>query len=143
MPKTKVNGIDLHYIGLGHGEDVVLIYGFLGNLAVWHLQIAPQLRNYYRLTHYELRRHGYSQVTPSGYTPAEMQVDLEGLLDALGIQKATLVGHSFGADIALYFALKHPERVNKLVALEPGLAALVHERKDKNWEGWAYWVKKL
>ncbi len=143
MPKVKVNGIDLHYIALGHGPDVILIHGFLGNLAVWHLQIAPQLRKYYRITTYDLRGHGYSDVTPSGYTPAQMVSDLTGLLDTLGIKKATLVGHSFGADIAMYFAYKNPQRVQKLVAIEPGLAALVDERKDPNWEGWAYWVKKL
>jgi pimeloyl-ACP methyl ester carboxylesterase len=53
------------------------------------------------------------------------------------------VGHSFGADIAMYFSLLYPERVAKLVALEPGLAALVHLRNDKDWIGWAAWVAKL
>jgi pimeloyl-ACP methyl ester carboxylesterase len=143
MPKAKVNGIDLHYLAFGHGSDVVLIHGFLGNLAVWHLQIAPQLRKLYRITTYDLRGHGYSELTPTGYTACQMASDLGGLLDALNIKKATLVGHSYGADIALYFALKNPERVEKLVALEPGLAALVAERKSKEWEGWAYWVAKL
>lgn len=143
MPKVKVNGIDLHYLAVGHGSDLVLVHGFLGNLAVWHLQIAPQLRKSYRVTTYDLRGHGYSELTPSGYTAGHMAADLEGLLDTLNIRKATLVGHSYGADIALYFCLKHPERVEKLVALEPGLAALVSERKSKDWEGWAYWVAKL
>ncbi len=143
MPKIKVNGIDLHYLAVGHGSDLVLIHGFLGNLAVWHLQIAPQLRKSYRVTTYDLRGHGYSELTPSGYTAGEMASDLEGLLDTLNIRKATLVGHSYGADIAMYFCLKHPERVEKLVALEPGLAALVSERKSKEWEGWAHWVAKL
>src|SRR4051812_10677918 len=122
MPKLNVNGIDLHYIALGHGPNVVMLHGFLGNLAVWHLQIAPQLRNHFRITTYDLRGHGYSQVTPSGYTAADMANDLKGLLDNLGIEKASLVGHSYGADVCLYFSLLYPERVDKLVALEPGLA---------------------
>jgi pimeloyl-ACP methyl ester carboxylesterase len=143
MPKVKVDGIDLHYLAFGHGPNVVMLHGFLGNLAVWHLQIAPQLRKFYRVTTYDLRGHGYSEVTPSGYAAPQMARDLEGLLDALDIQEATLVGHSYGADIALYFAMKHPERVQKLVALEPGLAALVGERKSKDWPGWAFWVEKL
>src|SRR5580658_8010981 len=103
MPKVKANGIDLHYIAFGHGSDVVLIHGFLGNLAVWHLQIAPQLRKVYRITTYDLRGHGYSEVTPSGYTARQMSLDLESLLDSLHINKAVLVGHSYGADIAMYF----------------------------------------
>jgi pimeloyl-ACP methyl ester carboxylesterase len=143
MPKVKVNGIDIHYITVGQGSDMVMVHGFLGNLAVWHLQIVPQLRNSYSITTPDLRGHGYSQVTPSGYTAAQMANDLKGLLDALGLRKVALVGHSYGADVCLYFALLYPERVSKLVALEPGLAALVHNRKDKNWEGWSYWVKKL
>lgn len=143
MPKVKVNGIDIHHITVGQGSDMVMVHGFLGNLAVWHLQIVPQLRNSYSITTPDLRGHGYSQVTPSGYTAADMANDLKGLLDALGLGKVALVGHSYGADVCLYFALLYPERVSKLVALEPGLAALVHNRKDKNWEGWTYWVDKL
>ncbi len=143
MPKVKVNGIDIHHITVGQGSDMVMVHGFLGNLAVWHLQIVPQLRNSYSITTPDLRGHGYSQVTPSGYTAADMANDLKGLLDALGLGKVALVGHSYGADVCLYFALLYPERVSKLVALEPGLAALVHNRKDKNWEGWSYWVEKL
>ncbi len=49
-----------------------------------------------------------------------------------------LVGHSFGADVCLHFALLHPSRVPRMVAIEPGLAALVHQRKDREWEGWSY-----
>jgi pimeloyl-ACP methyl ester carboxylesterase len=143
MPKVKVNGIDIHYIAVGQGSDMVMVHGFLGNLAVWHLQIVPQLRNSYSITTPDLRGHGYSQVTPSGYTAADMANDLKGLLDTLGLRKVALVGHSYGADVCLYFALLYPERVSKLVAIEPGLAALVHNRKDKNWEGWSYWVEKL
>jgi pimeloyl-ACP methyl ester carboxylesterase len=143
MPKTTVNGVDLHYISMGAGPDVVMLHGFLGNLAVWHLQIAPQLRRTFRITTYDLRGHGYSQVTPSGYTAGDMAEDLAALLNELGIEKPYLVGHSFGADICLYFALKYPDRVRKIAALEPGLAALVDQRKHESWGGWSYWVRKL
>ena len=122
MPKIQANGALFHYIALGEGPDVVMLHGFLGNLAVWHLSMVPQLRREFRVTTYDLRGHGYSEVTPTGYSAGEMAQDLLCLLDQLGIQKAVLVGHSFGADIALYFALKHPERVSKLIAMEPGLA---------------------
>jgi pimeloyl-ACP methyl ester carboxylesterase len=43
----------------------------------------------------------------------------------------------------MYFSLLYPERVDKLIALEPGLAALVHQRKDAEWPGWALWAEKL
>jgi len=125
------------------GPDIVMLHGFLGNLAVWHLYMAPILRREYRVTTYDLRGHGYSDVTPTGYTAADMAEDLRCFLDEMGIQRPILVGHSFGADVAMYFSLLYPERVAKLVALEPGLAALVHLRQDKDWIGWSAWVSKL
>lgn len=143
MPKIEANGVELHYLTMGHGPDIVLLHGFLGNQAVWHLQIAPQLRRYQRVLTYDLRGHGYSQVTPNGYTAADLAEDLRGLLDGLGIQRPVIVGHSYGADVALYFSLKYPERVEKLIALEPGLAVLVADRKRPDWEGWGYWADKL
>ena len=143
MPKINVNGLHLHYITVGAGPDVVMLHGFLGNLAVWHLYMAPILRREFRVTTYDLRGHGYSDVTPTHYTAADMSEDLRCLLDELGIERPMLVGHSFGADICMYFSLLYPERVTKMVAIEPGLAALAHLRWDKDWVGWAAWVAKL
>jgi pimeloyl-ACP methyl ester carboxylesterase len=143
MPKINVNGVNLHYITMGSGPDIVMLHGFLGNLAVWHLNIIPELRKHFRVTTPDLRGHGYSEVTPDGYTCKDLAEDLRGLLDKLGIERPILVGHSYGADICMYFSLLYPERVSKLVALEPGLAALVHERKDHSWPGWDTWVAKL
>ncbi len=143
MPKIDINGVNLHYITTGTGPEVVMLHGFLGNLAVWHLQIVPQLRDRYRITTPDLRGHGYSELTPTGYTCKDLADDLLGLMDRLGIERPILVGHSYGADICMYFALVYPERVSKLVALEPGLAALVHQRWDENWVGWNAWASKL
>lgn len=120
-----------------------MLHGFLGNQAVWHLQIVPQLRSRFAVTTYDLRGHGYSEVTPSGYTARDLAEDLRGLLDALDIEATPLIGHSYGADVCLYFSLLYPERVTRLVAIEPGLAALVHQRRDRDWNGWTYWVQKL
>ncbi|MCI0372167.1 MAG: alpha/beta hydrolase, partial [candidate division NC10 bacterium] len=143
MPKVHVDGINVHYITVGRGPDVVMLHGFLGNLAVWHLNIIPELRREFRITTYDLRGHGYTDVTPSGYSTENMAQDLKGLLDALGIERPYLVGHSFGADVCLHFALLYPERVARLVAAEAGLAALVHERKRADWGGWSLWASKL
>jgi pimeloyl-ACP methyl ester carboxylesterase len=101
------------------------------------------LRAELRMTTCDLRGHGYSDVTPTGYTTSILARDLKGMLDALGIERPILVGHSFGADVCLHFALLHPDRVSKVIAIEAGLAALVHQRMDQEWEGWRYWVSKL
>jgi pimeloyl-ACP methyl ester carboxylesterase len=143
MPKIQVDGINVHYLTVGTGPDVVMIHGFLGNLAVWHLNIVPELRRDFRITTYDIRGHGYTDVTKTGYTAASLTNDLKGFLDKLGIERPILVGHSYGADICLYFSLLYPERVPGMVAVEPGLAALVHQRKREEWEGWTKWASTL
>ena len=143
MPKELVNGINIHYLQTGKGPDVVLVHGLGGNLAIWFLHMVEQLRDEFRFTAWDLRGHGKSDVPPTGYTTADMAKDLEGLLDALGLEQVHLVGHSWGADIAMHFAILYPERVMKLLVLEPGVAALIDKRKSKDWEGWAYWVKRI
>src|SRR5579871_4134311 len=102
MPKALLkSNTTLHYQRTGHGEDLVMIHGLTGNLAVWHLKIVPMLFDDYRVLTYDLRGHGYSEVPATGYSADDMAGDLTDLLDALDIERAHLVGHSFGADIAL------------------------------------------
>lgn len=141
MPKALLaNGIKLHYQRVGQGPDMVLIHGFTGNLAVWHLQIAPLLWDNFQMLSYDLRGHGYSDAPPTGYTADDMADDLYQLLNILEIERAYFVGHSFGADIALYFAYHHPERVKAVVAIEAALPALIPLRSREDWEGWEYWA---
>jgi pimeloyl-ACP methyl ester carboxylesterase len=120
-----------------------MLHGISGNLAVWHLRMVPLLQQQFRVTTYDLRGHGNSSMPPSGYTTREMATDLCALLDGLGIAHADFVGHSFGADIALHFTLLHPNRTRKLVLIEPGVPALMQDRKHVDWEGWRYWAEIL
>jgi pimeloyl-ACP methyl ester carboxylesterase len=143
MPRADVNGIHLHYQQYGEGPNVVMVHGITGNLAIWHLEIVPKLMQEYRLTTYDLRGHGYSDVPPTGYTTADHASDLNHLLNSLEIERAHVVGHSFGADIALHFATLYPERVDRLVVVEPALAALQFLREREDWIGWRYWREKI
>lgn len=140
MSMTEVNGLKFHYWTVGEGPHIVLLHGLGGNLAVWHLRTVPLLREQFTVTTYDLRGHGRSEVSPSGYTTHDMAEDLRGLMDVLGIEQAHLVGHSLGADIALQFALHYPDRAGKLILVEPSLPALVDERKRADWPGWRYWA---
>ncbi len=143
MPKVFANGINIHYLQTGTGDDLVLLHGLGGNLAIWFLRAVDQLKNDFYLTACDLRGHGKSDMPPSGYTTDTMAEDLRGLLDALGMQEVNLVGHSWGADIAMHFTILYPERVRKLVVIEPNIAALIDWRKSEQWEGWAYWAQRL
>jgi pimeloyl-ACP methyl ester carboxylesterase len=143
MPKALVNGIHLHYQQIGQGPHVVMVHGITGNQAIWHLETIPALMQEYRLTAYDLRGHGYSDMPPVGYTTADHALDLDHLLDSLGIERAHLIGHSFGADIALHYTILHPERVDRLVLVESAIAALEFLRDREDWSGWKYWRDKL
>jgi pimeloyl-ACP methyl ester carboxylesterase len=139
VPKIEVNNLEFHCWQFGHGPDVVLVHGLGGNLAGWHLGIVPELQQEYRVLTYDLRGHGRSDVPPTGYTTGDMVIDLCGILDALDIEKAAFVGHSWGADIVLHLASLHPARVSELVVVEGALLApLASVYRSPEWEGWPY-----
>jgi pimeloyl-ACP methyl ester carboxylesterase len=144
MAKVQLqNGLNIHFQRVGTGPDLVMIHGLTGNLAVWHLKLVGLLRDHFRILTYDMRGHGYSDMPATGYTAGDMADDLRLLLDELEIVRPCILGHSYGADAALYFALQHPERVETVVAIEAGLAALIHQRKREDWEGWTYWSQVL
>src|SRR5690348_2302714 len=112
MPKIRANGLNFHYQQAGEGPDVVLIHGVTGDLSIWFLcQAMGQLGRSFRVTAYDLRGHGYSDVPGSGYTSADQAVDAMAIMDALDIDRAMLVGHSFGGVIAMHAAVLHPDRI--------------------------------
>ena len=143
MSVLEVNGIKFHYWTTGEGPDMILIHGLGGNLAIWHLKLVPLLRKNFRVTTYDLRGHGKTGMPLTGYTTADMVCDLKGLLDGIGIEQAHLIGHSLGADIALHFALRHPERVQKLVLMEAALPVMIQARLREDWIGWKYWCEMI
>lgn len=143
MPTATINEIRMHYQQKGQGPDVVLIHGVTGNLALWYLNILPRLPEGYRVTVYDLRGHGHSEVTPTGYTSAAMAEDLHALLEHLEIEKAFLVGHSFGGVIALHYAVLHPERAHALLPMDAGVPALRYLRSLEDWPGWELWKEQL
>ena len=76
MPTATVNQIALHFLQIGTGPDVVMVHGLAANLAFWNLAIAPALAQSFRVTTYDLRGHGRSDMPPSGYTMRDMVGDL-------------------------------------------------------------------
>jgi pimeloyl-ACP methyl ester carboxylesterase len=144
VPKAVLSsGVKLHYQQIGEGPDLVMIHGITGNLAVWHLQIVPALADHFRTLTYDLRGHGHSDVPPAGYSPDQMASDLLELLDVLEIERPVLVGHSYGADVALYAAAREPDRVDQVIAIEAALPALEASRRHDGWVGWSYWAAAL
>ena len=143
MAKTMLNGITVHHQVKGEGPDVVLIHGITSTLAIWYTKVIPALASDYRVAAYDLRGHGHSGMTPTGYSSADMAGDLLALMDHIGMERARLVGHSFGGSIALHLALLHPDRVAGVVLVDTGVACLRHLRTIKDWPGWKIYEKEL
>jgi pimeloyl-ACP methyl ester carboxylesterase len=137
MPKIHANGLDFHYQQAGEGRDVLLIHGVTGDLSIWFLcQAMGVLGRSFRVTAYDLRGHGYSDVVPSGYTSADQAADTIAIMDALSIDRAMLVGHSFGGVIALHAAVLCPDRVEAMVLSDPYFPALRHLEDVSRWGHW-------
>lgn len=108
---------------LGSGEPVVMIHGGLLDRRMWDDQFEV-FSEKYRAIRYDARGHGLSKAPAGTYSHHE---DLRKLLDALGIEKATIMGLSMGGYIAIDFALAYPDRVNALVLAAPGLTGYKFE----------------
>jgi pimeloyl-ACP methyl ester carboxylesterase len=136
MAKATIDGITVHYQVKGTGPDVVLVHGITSCLAQWYVEVLPSLARHYRVTAYDLRGHGLSDLTPNGYTSETLAGDLLALMDHLGIGSAAIVGHSFGGAVGLHAALLQPQRINGVVLLDTGLACLRYLRVISEWSGW-------
>lgn len=133
MPRISAGGLSFHYQQVGAGPDIVLIHGMTGDLSPWYIGVMPRLASSFRVTAYDLRGHGHTDAPPTGYTTADHGADLRALLDALGIERAHLVGHSFGAAVAMHTAVLAPDRVASLLLFDPGVPALFPEIQAGSW----------
>lgn len=121
MAYVTANGVKLWVEEAGDGPPLVFLHEFGGDVRVWRNQIA-HFRNAYRCVAYNSRGYPPSDVPESedAYGQDIAFADLLGLLDALAIDAAHLVGLSMGAYTALRFALLHPKRVLSVVAASGG-----------------------
>ena len=112
----EVDGLSLHYLVDGRGPAVVLVHGLGGFARSWRHNSAPLAA---RATVYaiDLPGFGRSAKPRAAYDLAYFARALHAFLDALGIARASLVGHSLGGGVAVTYALTHPSRVERLALL--------------------------
>src|SRR3954454_3411311 len=118
MPSITVNDVDLHYELSGpEGAPVVAFSNSIGTtLEMWDAQ-AEALSTHYRCLRYDTRGHGRSTTVDRSITINDLADDLAGLLDALGIPKAHVVGLSIGGMTAQAFTLRYPDRITSLTLM--------------------------
>jgi len=115
------DGIRLAYVSMGprEGPAVVLIHGYTDSARDW-VPLVPYLSPALRLILVDLRGHGRSSRPECCYTRPDFAYDVKLLLDALGIARADLVGHSLGGFITQVFAETWPERTRRVVLISSG-----------------------
>ena len=109
------NGARIWYESYGAGPPVILLHGGLANSAYWGLQV-PVLAKTHRVILIDSRGHGRSSRDGRAYTYELMASDVVGVMDALKVERASVVGWSDGAIIGLVMAMKYPERLNRVFA---------------------------
>lgn len=117
----STNGIRLHYRDWGGtGRPLVLLHGLASSCHIWDL-VAPQLAEDFAVIAVDQRGHGLSDKPESGYDFATVGRDLEGVIRARGLEKPVIVGHSWGADVALEFAVAYPDVAAGICFVDGGM----------------------
>lgn len=114
MPTAPVRDGHLSYEQAGQGPLVVLLHGIGGSARSWRHQLTG-LADTFTVVAWDARGYGGSSDPPAGWTIADYADDLAALLDHLGAPRAHVVGLSMGGVIALAFADRHPQRLDRLV----------------------------
>lgn len=118
----EVDGVRLHYLDVGHGAPpLLLLHGLSANAQSFGGVIAAGLGDSFRLIVPDLRGRGQSAAPATGYSMEDHARDAVALLDALGLDRVAVVGHSFGGFLGIYLAATRPERVTKLVVIDAAM----------------------
>ncbi|HKW86215.1 MAG TPA: alpha/beta fold hydrolase [Nitrospiraceae bacterium] len=113
---VQVQGHRIAYLDAGNGPPVILVHGFGGSLWQWEYQ-QTALSASHRVITLDLLGSGLSDKPDLDYTPTQMVEFFRSFMDALGIQRASLVGNSMGAGLVIGMALTYPDRVDRIVLI--------------------------
>jgi len=114
MPRISIGDCQLHYERHGAGFPVILVTGLAGTAQYWRDQIPAFSRSYEVIVH-DHRGVGGSDTVVCSPTMERLASDVIGLMDALKIERAHVIGHSAGGAVAQILAIDHPKRVASLV----------------------------
>jgi proline iminopeptidase len=125
---APVNGIELFYKKVGSGQPIVVLHGGPGDSHSYFLPQMAALADRYQLIFYDQRASGQSTGSQDlgSVTAATFVADLEGLRQAQGLEKMTLLGHSWGGLLALLYALEYPDQVEALILVAPAPASALN-----------------
>ena len=120
---AAVSGVQLYYEMAGEGDNLVFVHAGCADSRMWEEQFLT-IAGKYRVLRYDMRGYGKSTVSSGSYSN---RADLNGLLEAIGIQQAHFIGCSMGGLTVTDFALEHPEKVKSLVLVSSALGGYQFE----------------
>ncbi|MES1178929.1 MAG: alpha/beta hydrolase [Myxococcales bacterium] len=125
--RVRTGRLELHVAELGSGPPVLLLHGFPAYWADWEPQMRVLAASGFRAIAPDLPGYGESGQLPNvlDYRALELAADLAGLIRALGLQRAHVIGHDWGGTLAYLLAAEHPELVERLVIINAGHPVLL------------------
>lgn len=116
----EVDGVRIHYRDEGEGPVVVLVHAHYASLLMWDSWVEALKANH-RVIRFDLTAHGLTGPDASGVYTLDRTVQLfSDFIDELGVDRFALAGTSVGGTVAMHYAARHPERVDRLLLLSPG-----------------------
>lgn len=124
----------MHYRTLGAGSPLLLIHGLGGNLDGWDPSFLKELASRNLVVVFDNRGSGKTKISSGdvAFSIDEMALDAVGLMDALGLGRAHVVGHSLGGMVAQSLAVGRPEKVDKLVLCSTSCGGLECIQPDRD-----------
>lgn len=131
----------VHYAEAGDGPPVLLLHGWPQHFWCWR-RVVPLLAGRYRLICPDLRGFGWTDAPGRGYDNDTFAADAVALLEALAIERARVIGHDWGGFTGFLMALRHPDRVERLLAVSTPIPWLrpTPRLAAELWRTWYAWM---
>jgi pimeloyl-ACP methyl ester carboxylesterase len=127
---TLRSGVRLHYLDWGgSGRALILLHGLASSCRIWDF-MAPIVSEHFRTFAVDQRGHGLSD-QPGSYTFNDVTGDLSAFIEALGLERPVIAGHSWGAGVALRFAADYPQTPVAIALIDGGF---VERSSSQSWE---------
>ena len=119
LQRVLIHGHDMAYRMEGNGPALLLLHGIAGSSRTWR-DVIPRLTDRFTVIAPDLMGHGESEKPVGDYSLGAFASGVRDLLEVLGIDRASVVGQSFGGGVAMQLAYQHPERCERLVLVDSG-----------------------
>lgn len=144
LQRVRIDGVNLAYRVEGEGPPLLLIHSHFYTMRQWQPWVEALAADF-TVIRFDLTSHGLTGPDPSGdYSRARGTQLVNGLLDHLGIPRASIAGSSTGGGLAWYYAARFPERVDKLILLNaPGMPGVTNKYMEKplpDWFGYVFYL---